>query len=324
METTQGKLPKREDIPREFRWKREDLYSGQDKWEEDHQKVKGLLPELQGFQGKLGADAASLLKGLQQRDRTSQLVEKMFVYAKMGKDEDTTNAEYQALTDKAMSLSVEAEAALAFVVPEILEIPQDRLNSFLEEEKGLEPYRFFLKELLRQKEHILSAREEELLAQTGEVAQSASSIFGMLTNADLKFPSITDEQGREVELTKGRYVQFMESQDRKVRKQAFDTLYATYGGLKNTLAASLNASVKTDIFYSRVRKYNSALEGALDSDNIQIEVYDNLIKTVRENLQPMYKYVSLRRKALKLEELHMYDLYAPMVPDVKMKVEYSE
>lgn len=324
MDTKQGKLPKREDIPQEFRWKREDMYAGVDKWEQDFKAVKARLPELESFRGQLGASSANLLKCLELRDQLSQMVEKLFVYAKMGKDEDTTNGEYQALTDRAMSLSVETDAVLSFVVPEILTISTDKLHSFVEGEKRLEPYKFFLQELLRQKEHILSASEEQLLAQAGEIAQGASNIFGMLNNADIKFPQITDEEGKKVELTKGRYSQFMESQDRKVRKQAFDALYSTYGGLKHTLAASLNANVKTDIFFSRVRKYNSALEGALDGDNIQVEVYDNLIKAVRDNLPSMYDYVKLRRKALQVEQLHMYDLYAHMVPDVKMQVEYKD
>jgi oligoendopeptidase F len=192
------------------------------------------------------------------------------------------------------------------------------------EEPNLELYRHYIDDIMRQKAHVLSASEERILAQAGEMAEAADTIFTMINDADIKFPSIKDENGDEVEMTKGRYMQFMESQDRRVRKDAFEALYDTYGKLKNTLSATLGSSVKKDIFFSRVRKYPSSLAASLDDDNVPASVYDGLIKAIHDNMDLMYRYVKLRKKMLGVDELHMYDLYVPLVPDIKIKVSYEE
>ncbi len=324
MVNTKKTLPKRQEIPQEYKWRLEDIYGTDDQWEQEFSLVKARIQELDKYKEKLKDSGKTLLECLQLRDEVSQLIEKLFVYARMRKDEDNTNAIYQALTDRATSLSIAVDSAMSYIVPEILAIPGESLAEFQKTEAGLAQYKHYLDELTRQKEHILSAREEQLLAQAGELAHAPQSIFGMLNNADIKFPSIKDEQGQEIEVTKGRYIQLMESPDRRVRKDAFTALYSTYQGLKNTLSATLNSSVKKDVFYSRVRKHNSALEAALDDDNMPVSVYENLIKTVRENLEPMYRYVALRKKVLGVEELHMYDLYTPIVKDVKMDIPYQE
>ncbi|WP_018132614.1 oligoendopeptidase F [Effusibacillus pohliae] len=317
-------LPKRNEIPDEMKWKLEDMYATTEQWEQDFQEVRNLIVKIQGFAGKLAESAHNLLDCLKVQDQLAEKMGRLYAYARMRRDEDNTNATYQALTDRAATLSVQASSATAFVTPEILSIPPETLEQFMAEEPELQLYQFALQEILRTKEHVLSPAEEQLLAAVGELAHAPGTIFGMLNNADIKFPTIRDENGEEVELTKGRYIQFLESKDRRVRKDAFEALYATYRQQKNTLAAILNASVKKDVFYAKVRKYESARHAAMDADNIPVEVYDNLIRTVREYLPEMYRYVRLRKKLLGVDELHMYDLFAPIVPDVEFKISYEE
>lgn len=322
--STAKRLPKRNEIPDEMKWKLEDMYASDEQWEQDFQEIKSLIAKIQGFPGKLGESAQNLLDCLKTQDRIAEKMGRLYAYARMRRDEDNANPVYQALTDRAGTLSVQASSATAFVTPEILSIPAETLEKFMAQESGLERYRFALQEILRTKEHVLSPAEEQLLAQVGELAHGPGTIFGMLNNADIKFPNIRDENGEEVELTKGRYIQFLESKDRRVRKDAFEALYATYKKHKNTLAAILHASVKKDVFYARVRKYQSARHAALDADNIPVEVYDNLVETIHEYLPEMYRYIRLRKKLLGVDELHMYDLFAPIVPDVDFRISYGE
>ncbi|MDK2991369.1 MAG: oligoendopeptidase [Clostridiales bacterium] len=316
-------LPKREEIDEKYKWHLEDIYSSDDEWERDFKRLKDMVPEMEGYKGRLNS-ADNLYNALKLRDEISQLAERLFTYARMRRDEDNANARYQALADRAMSLIVEVQSALSFIVPEILAIPADAVYGYMIEEPNLELYRHYIDDIMRQKAHVLSASEERILAQAGEMAEAADTIFTMINDADIKFPSIKDENGDEVEMTKGRYMQFMESQDRRVRKDAFEALYDTYGKLKNTLSATLGSSVKKDIFFSRVRKYPSSLAASLDDDNVPASVYDGLIKAIHDNMDLMYRYVKLRKKMLGVDELHMYDLYVPLVPDIKIKVSYEE
>ncbi|HHW49016.1 MAG TPA: oligoendopeptidase F [Clostridiaceae bacterium] len=325
MDAKKGKsLPKREDIDPKYKWKLEDIYDSLDKWEEDFKKVRLLKEKIVEFAGKLGQSDDILLDCLKLRDELFSLNDKLFVYARMKRDEDNANAVYQELTDRATALTTEVFAAASFIVPEIISIPEETLYSFIDNNKELQIYRHFINENLRQKKHILSQREEEILALSAEVGNAASDIFTMFNNADIKFPYIKDENGEEVELTKGRYIKFLESKDRRVRKDAFHALYSTYEKHKNTLASMLNSNVKANRFYSTVRKYGSCLEASLDSDNISTDVYDSLIDTVHKNLGLLHRYVKLRKKALKLDELHMYDLYVPIVDEPKKHIYYEE
>ncbi|TCS82548.1 oligoendopeptidase F [Tepidibacillus fermentans] len=317
-------LPKRNEIDLKYKWDLEAIYANDQDWEHDFKKAKDLADQLKKYEGKLENSPQDLLHVLKLSDQVSELVGRIFVYARMRKDEDNTNAKYQALADRANSLSIEVNSASSYIVPEILAISTETLKKYIQEEKGLQLYQQYLDEIIRMKPHVLSTEEEKLLAQVGEVAQAPDNIFGMLNNADIKFPTIKDENGEEVELTKGRYIQFMESADRRVRKDAFTALYQTYGNLKNTFAATLNANVKKNVFYAKVRKYPSALVASLDDDNVSQEVYDNLIATVHKNMDLMYRYVKLRKKLLGMDELHMYDLYTPIVKDVKIHVPYEK
>jgi oligoendopeptidase F len=250
--------------------------------------------------------------------------DKVFVYARMRRDEDNANSTYQAYTDRAMALSTSTYAAISFIVPEIISIPEETLYGYINSNNELKVYKQFIDETLRQKKHILSDKEEQLLAMSADISHAAADIFGMFNNADIKFPFIKDEDGEEVEVTKGRYVKFLESKDRKVREDAFHAVYNTYGKMKNTLATSYSSNVKKNKFYATVRKYNSALESSLDSDNITTDVYDSLIATVDKNLHLLQRYLKLRKKALKLDELHMYDLYLPIVEESKKNISYEE
>ncbi len=317
-------VKKREEIADEFKWRLEDIYADEQLWEEDFNKIKELTDDIGGLQGTLSQSAASLLKVLQLSDELGRKVEKIYVYSRMRRDEDNANHHYQALFDRAQSLNIQVGSVTSYIVPEILTIPEADLEEYMAEDAELAVYRHALEEILRQKEHILSPTEERLLAMTADLSLASSSIFGMLNNADIKFPVIKDETGQEVELTKGRYGSFMESADRRVRREAFEGLYSSYGSLINTLGASLGASVKKDIFYARVRKYNSAREASLDGDNVPVEVYDRLIEAVHGHLDLMYRYMSIRKKVLGLDELHFYDIYTPLVPEYKLETPYEK
>ncbi|EGD46879.1 oligoendopeptidase F [Ruminiclostridium papyrosolvens DSM 2782] len=317
-------LPKRKDIEDRFKWKLEDIYKDTDSWEKDFKAVKDLAAQMGNFQGKLGNSADTLLDCFKKSDELLSLNDKVFVYARMKRDEDNGNSTYQALTDRASTLGTEVYTAISFIIPEMLAIPEDKLLSFINSNKELSLYMFMVQENLRQKEHILSEKEEQILALSTEISDTAGDIFTMYNNADIKFPHIRDEKGEDVEVTKGRYSTMLESRDRRVRKDAFEAVYGTYDKMKNTLGASLTGNVKKNRFYSVVRKYPSSLEASLDNDNVSVEVYDNLIETVNKNLHLLDRYLKLRKKVLKLDELHMYDLYVPMVEEYDKKVTYEE
>lgn len=317
-------IPKREQIEDGFKWSLEAIYQNNQLWENDFNKVKEFTEEIKSFEGKISKSPSDLLKCLRLQDSLSELFGKVFVYARMRKDEDNTNNTYQALSDRASSLGVFLTSATSFIVPEILSISDKELESFFANEKGLAHYKQFIDEVIRNKPHILSQEQEQLLADAGEIAQAPDAIFAMLNNADIKFPIILDENNEEVELTKGRYTKFMESSNRRVRKDAFEAMYNTYASLNNTFAAILNSNVKKNMFYSKVRKYDSSLEASLFEDNIPKAVYTQLIDTVHDNIGLMHRYVRLRKKLLGVDELHMYDLYTPIVKDINIKVSYAE
>jgi oligoendopeptidase F len=318
------RLLKRHEVQREHTWNLESIYADLDAWERDFARVTELMPKVSGFQGKLGTSAQALLDALQARDEISQMLEQAGSFAQMRKDQDNSNSQFVALTERIMSLSARVRAATSYMTPEILAIPSETLNQWLTEHQGLQLYKHELEDLMREKAHVRSAEVEALLAQSSEIAASPRSIFGMLDNADMKFPKIKDEEGNEVELTKGRFIRFLESPDRRVREEAFTALYSTYNRFRNTLAATHAASVKKDVFFSRARNYPSARAMALSGSNIPESVYDNLVDTVHKNLPSLHRYVRLRKQMLGLDDLHMYDLYTPMVAEADKKVPYEE
>lgn len=315
-------LLKRSEVPAENRWKLEDIFASQKDWDAEYAEAKSLIKKAADFQGKL--DSAEAVKQcFELDDKLSVSTERLFVYAHMRQDEDTANPEYQALSSKAKKLGIEAGEAFSFVTPEILALPIEKLDQFIADPE-LSAYTFTLKEMKREKAHVLSKAEEALLAQVGNLAQAPQNIFSMLNNADLKFPKIKDEDGKEVELTHGNYIKFLESSDREVRRNAFKAVYETYRKQKNTIAATLSANVNKNVFFSHVRKYPSVMEMSLYGDNIPKEVYTNLIDTIHESLPLMHRYIKLRQKLLGVDELHMYDLFAPLVDEYKLDITYEE
>ncbi len=321
---SKNKLNKRARIPGKYKWKIEDIYSSAGEWEKDFKSVKQKMTGLAGFKGKSLQSSRILSNLLKTHMEIMETVEKLFIYAHMKKDEDNTNTGSQALLDRAQTLMVEAGSNSSFIEPEILNIPEKTLMKIARTESSLKDYRHYLDDISRHRKFILSAEEENILSMSGEIASAPTQIFGMINNADIKFSFIKDETGSEIELTKGRYARLIENRDRQVRKDAFKALYESYEKQKNTIASTLNYSIKKDIFFSRARKYPSTLHASLFNDNVPISVYDNLIETVSNNLTPMYKYISLRKKNLKVSKLHMYDLYVPIVEDIKYEVEYKQ
>ena len=314
----------RKDIDKEFKWDLSSLYEREAIWENDFNHAKELSEEIVGLKGKLKEDPKNLFKILKLNDETSKTLENLYTYAKMKLDENTADGKYQSLSDRAESLSVDIGAKISFIVPEILAMGEKKIHDYIDKKHELKLYNQFLNEILRQKPHTLSEKEEAIIAQMGDISTSAENIYSMLNNADIVFPKVKNEDGEMIELTHGNFIPLMESKNRAVRKEAFRALYSTYNSYRNTMATSLNSEVKKNIFYSKVRKYDSALESALDSDMIDTSVYNNLIEAVGENLHLMHRYVDIRKKALNLEELHMYDLYVPIVNDVEMKINYEQ
>ncbi|KSU86092.1 oligoendopeptidase F [Bacillus sp. VT 712] len=323
-QSTVKKLPNRSEIKVEDTWRLEDIFETDEAWEQEFQAVKALVPEMEQYRGKLGESADMLFKALQQQDELTMRVSKLYTYAHMRYDQDTTNSFYQGLNDRIKMLYTEIASALSYVTPELLAVDEETLKQYLKDSKDLQLYAHALDEMNRERPHILSESEEAILAQASEALGASSNTFGMLNNADLEFPSIKDENGEEVEITHGRYIRFLESSDRRVREEAFKAVYDTYGKFKNTFASTLSGTVKKDNFSAKVRNYESARHAALSANNIPEEVYDNLVATVNEYLPLLQRYIDLRKKVLGVDELHMYDLYTPLVQDVKMEIPYSE
>ena len=323
-ETTVNKLPARSEIVVEDTWRLEDIFASDDTWEKEFQEVKALIPHVKDFQGKLGESAGSLYEALQFQDGLLERLGKLYAYSHMRYDQDTTNSFYQGLDDRMKNLYAQAASGLAFIVPEILSIDEEKLKGFLNEKEELKLYEHSLEEINLQRPHVLPAEQEALLAEASEALGAAENTFGMLNNADLEFPSIKDENGEEVEVTHGRFTTFLESANPRVRRDAFKAVYETYGKFRNTFSSTLSGNVKKDNFYARVRNYSSARAAALSDNNIPESVYDNLVSTINEHLPLLHRYVKLRKKVLGLDELHMYDLYTPLVKDVKMEISYEE
>ena len=314
---------KREEISNEFKWKMEDIYPTEEAWEADYRKVSECVPMIKSFEGTLGDSAEQLCKMQETYDDINWTVEKLHVYANQRMHENTANAFYQGLVGRVQVLEVQLMEATSYIMPEILAIPEENFKAMLESDV-LAKYRTYFGRILRKKAHVLSGEMEELLAGAREVGEGPSDIFMMFNNADIKFPVITGEDGKPVEITHGRYGRLIESQDRTVREAAFKGLYDSYGKFINTIAATYRANVKQACFFAKARKYPSSLAAALDNSAIPVSVYDNLIESVHNHLPSLHKYLSVRKQKLGVDELHMYDLYVPMIGDVDKKIPYEE
>lgn len=316
-------IREREEIEEIYKWNLEKLYGDEDKWISDIEYVDSLIEKIETYRGKIGESVENLLGAVEAELEINRKLENIYTYSKMKLDENTSNDKYQAMVDRGQVLSVKASEACSYIVPELMAMEEKRLEEFMKD-KRLELYGHYLRDILRGKSHTLSEAEERMLASVGEISGTSYQLYSMMNDADLRFPEIEDSDGNMVEITHGNYIPFMESGDRRVRKDAFESLYKTYSGFKNTFATSLGSEVKKNRFYSKARKYGSSIEHALHGDNIPVAVYENLIEAVGNNVDKLHSYISLRKKSMKLEEIHMYDLYAPMVEDLDMKIEYEE
>lgn len=317
-------LPLRSEVDNEYKWVLEDIYPTDNDWEKDFEKVREMIGKLDVYRGNLVSSSNNLYEGIELIMEIREILERLYAYSHMRFDEDTSNQKYQALNLRAQTLATEIASATSFMVPEIITLSKEKVEEYLAENDKLKLYAHLLDDILREKDHYLSEREEKLLAMAGELAEGPENIYSVFSDAELVFPTIIDEEGNEVRVTHGRYIDFLTSKDRRVRKDAFTAMYGKHGEFINTFATTLNTQVKAHIFYARARNYNSALEAALSSDNIPVSVYTNLIDTVKENLDAMHKYVSLRKEVLELDELHMYDLYVPLVKELDLKIPYSQ
>ena len=313
---------KRSEISDEYKWSVKDLYSSDELWNNDYEKALKSTQEKSSFEGCVMDSADTLADALSESEKDDYITERLYVYAFMRYYEDTSDGTYQQMSGKAQMLAVKMSEKYSFLVPEIMAADDDKVARFLDSDK-IKPYRHLLCDMLAKKEHTCSQKEEKLLAMASQMADSPSDIFSKFNNADVKFGKVHDEHGDEKELTSAGFSVFMESRNRNVRKEAFYALYRQYKSYINTLAASYYGNVKQAVFFANARNYESTLQMYLSGSFIPESVYTNLIDTVNNNLDKMHDYVSLRKKTLGVDELHFYDIYAPLTSDYTVKVSYE-
>ena len=320
----QKEIPLRSQQLKENCWAVEDIYPTEEAWSQALSESASLPEELAAYQGKLGESAETLLSYLTRMEEISHQADRLFVYAMLRADEDTANSTHQAMKGKCFSFLVSLSSATAFEGPELVAIPDETLDAFYAQEPGLTKYRRYLTKARLEKPHILSQAEEKLLAGAAEVGAAPSNIFNTLNNADMTFPAVTDSEGVTYPLTNGSYISLMERSDRTLRENAFRSFYGVYESYANTLAASYNAEVRKNLFFAKARKYDSALAAAMEPVEVPEAVYHSLVDTVRKNLDKMHRYMGLRKKAMGLSELHMYDIYANMIPEAEEVVPFAQ
>jgi len=318
-------LPAREEIEEKYKWDITHIYSGENLWEEDFNFIENNIDNYKKFEGKLSVSADELFQCLKFDDSIGIKLERLHLYAYLAKDVDLRAAKYQAMNDRIMSLFVKVSSANSFIKPEILSIPEEKLFKMIDNFEELKIYRHLFEDLVRSKAHTLEKEKEELLALTGELSLTPYNTYSMLTNADIKFPNILDDTGSNIELSHARYTAAMYSTDRNFRKNAFKTYLDSYKNFSNTLSVLFNGNLKANIFNAKARKYDSCRHAALDKNNIPITVYDNLIESANKNLKPLHRWASLKKKLLKLDELHPYDVYVTLFsPKNQKKYSYEE
>lgn len=322
--TEAQQVPRRDEIAVEHTWDLTTIYASDDAWEADVVRLERMLPDIVALQGQISQGPQAMVKVFTTRDAAYTLLEQIYVYATRRRDTDSTDAHAQALADRAATLFARVSAEAAFIEPEVLALPDETITRWIAEEPALQVYRYALEELARQRAHIRSAEVEALLAATSDLTRAPGDIFDMLREADMTFGTIEDEEGNLVQLSQGRYGRFMESSDRRVRRDAFQGLYKGFGSLRNTIGQTLASEVRTHLFYARARGYESCLHAAMEPHNIPLDVYTNLIETVDRNLPSLHRYLKLRKRLLGVDELHVYDLYAPLVPEAKLTIPYAE
>jgi oligoendopeptidase F len=318
-----GAVPHRSQVRKEDTWDLSPLYKDDKAWHVGLKKLEKLIPRFEAYRGKLGTSAETLLACLEFETAFNQLAERVGSYAFLRQSEDVADGASQAMVARYTHAATRAQEAASYLAPEIQAIPDKKMKAFLASPK-LAGYKLSLERLLRYKPHILSLKEERLLAMQGEVAGTASRVFDQLNDADLKFGEVKDEKGRTVELTQSSFRSLLESPDRRVRKEAFDKLYAAYDAHANTIAATLSASVLQDIYQARARNYPSCIEASLFHDKVPVAVYDSLIEAVRSRLDTVHRYLEVRRKALKLRDIRFYDTYVPIVRPKRTDIPFDQ
>ena len=314
----------RDQIPQEDTWALEDLYPSDESWEQALSALTARQAEAAAFAGKLGESGETLCAFLHLVEDVDGQSELLANYAMRKADQDTRNATYQAMVGKLMGVLTAVGAAFSFATPEIMAIPEEALEGFYKAAPGLERYRRYLNNERRRREHTLSAAEERLLAAAGEMANAPETVFGAFLNADMRYPDAVDSEGKPHALSQSTFVPLEESSDRALRKSAYENLYNTLGGMRNTAAGLLDAQNKQQKFFATARKYGSAREAAMDRTNVPVSVYDNLIEAVHRNMDKMHRYVRLRKKLLGVEELHFYDVYTPLLKDEPAKIPFAQ
>lgn len=314
----------RDQIPQEDTWALEDLYPSDESWEQALSALTARQAEAAAFAGKLGESGETLCAFLHLVEDVDGQSELLANYAMRKADQDTRNATYQAMVGKLMGVLTAVSAAFSFATPEIMAIPEEALEGFYKAAPGLERYRRYLNNERRRREHTLSAAEERLLAAAGEMANAPETVFGSFLNADMRYPDAVDSEGKPHALSQSTFVPLEESGDRALRKSAYENLYNTLGGMRNTAAGLLDAQNKQQKFFAEARKYGSAREAAMDRTNVPVSVYDNLIEAVHRNMDKMHRYVRLRKKLLGVDELHFYDVYTPLLKDEPAKIPFAQ
>lgn len=316
-------LKNRKDMNPEFMWDFTHIFPTKEAWEDAYKEAEAMTAGLAAYEGTLGESAAALQKALDAVNAAGEKLERVYLYAMLHKSGDNGDPEYQAMEARCVTLLVSYQMTTAFLTPEILSIPEETLASYMKEE-GLATYRHMIEDMCRARAHTLDAARERMLAQLSDVAQTPDNSFTMLESVDMTFPTITDEEGREVTLTHGNFGVYRESPDQRVRRESFEKYFGEFKRYINTFAAMYAGSVKFDTFFASVRGHNSACEAALFSNNVPVSVYDSLVEAIHSRLGTMRQYLALRKRVLGLEELNMYDLYNPMLDSVEFKVTYEE
>ena len=315
---------KRQEQRTENTWRLEDIYENEELFSQDAEKLDALMDEFAGLQGTLKDGSKALLKTMQLYEQMNQIFEKLYVYANQRNHEDTANAKYQKMSGEMNIIAARLSQVTAWLESEILELDEAALRYEMGLEPELKKYDWFLTQITRKKAHILDKEKEALMARVSELAQTPSNVFAMFNNADITFPEITDEKGKKRKLTVGTFISCMENKDRILRQHAFQALYGEYRQYINTLSAAYYGNAKQADFFAKERHYANAMEEALDGSSIPVSVYQNLIQTMRKRLPAMYRYVALRKKLLGYEELHMYDVYVPMVETPEKKYSFED
>ena len=321
---TNQSIPKRSEVPEEMTWNLKDMFESDQAWMAEYEAMKEFPAKIAAFQGTLARSAQDLLAWFRLQDEIELRLSVLMGYASCKGDEDTGNSFYQDVRGKAMNVYVSIASAAAFATPEIMAIADETLDQFYAQQPELETYRRSLYQIRRRKDHILSPAEERLLASAGEMANASENIAGVFRNADQIFPDVTDSQGNVHPLTDATFVPLLTSPDRELRRRAFETYYKQLGQYKNTIAATLDGQFKQLCFFANARHYDSTIQASLDATEVPVPVYMNLIEAVHNNLDKMYRYVALRKKLLGVDELHMYDVYTPIVADADQAITYEQ